>query len=106
MKAEEAYELAVKLVEPYMNLHGRPATGGARKEADLRAGIGYLEKALVEAPRNWMVWWLRGKAEQALEDHEAAYRSLRRAREINTRHLDIGREFVVGSPGTELEFAL
>lgn len=94
MKAEEAYELAVKLIEPHMSLHGRPAPGGARKEADLREGISYLEKALGEAPRNWMVWFVRGKAEQALGDHEAACRSFRRAREINSRHLDIGRELV------------
>jgi Tfp pilus assembly protein PilF len=94
MKAEEAYELAVKLIEPYLSFHGRAAPGGVRKEADLRAGIGHLEKALAEAPRNWMVWWVRGKAEQALGAHEASYRSFRRAREINAGHLDIGREFV------------
>jgi tetratricopeptide (TPR) repeat protein len=77
-----------------MQLHGRTAKQSPDREADLRRGIHYLERALVEAPRNWMVWWVRGKGEQALGDHEAAYRSLWEARQINPRHIDISREFV------------
>jgi hypothetical protein len=34
----------------------------------------------------WMACWVQGKPEQALRDHEAAYRTFRRAREIDAGH--------------------
>jgi tetratricopeptide (TPR) repeat protein len=94
MTYDEAYRRAVDLIEPHMRLTGRTAGDRGRRDADLREGIGYLDAALRLAPDNWTAWWVRGKAQQALEHHEAAYESLRRAYGINGGHVEVGREFV------------
>jgi Tfp pilus assembly protein PilF len=94
MNPEDAYQRAVALIEPHMKLHGRTATGGSKRQADLLNGIDHLKETLAQAPQNWRAWWVRGKAEQALGDHESAYESFRSARECNTVHVDVARELV------------
>jgi tetratricopeptide (TPR) repeat protein len=94
MTHDEAYKRAVELIEPHMRLAGRKASAGGPRDADLGEGIGYLDAALRLVPNNWTAWWLRGKAQQALGDHEGAYESLRRAHGINSGHVDVAREFV------------
>jgi tetratricopeptide (TPR) repeat protein len=99
MTHDEAYKRAIDLIEPHMRLAGRKPSDSGRRDADWREGIGYLDAALRLVPNNWAAWWVRGKAQQALGDHEAAYESLRRAYAINSGHVDVGREFVVAPFG-------
>jgi tetratricopeptide (TPR) repeat protein len=106
---DEVYKRAIDLIEPHMRLAGRKPSASRRRDADLREGIGYLDAALQLVPGNWAAWWVRGKAQQALGDHEAAYESLRRAYAINSGHVDVGREFVAecletgrGAEGAEI----
>jgi tetratricopeptide (TPR) repeat protein len=94
MTHDEAYKRAVDLIRPHMRLAGQTASASPRQDADLREAIGHLDTALRLEPKNWAAWWARGKAQQALGDHEAAYGSLRRANDINGGHVDVGREFV------------
>jgi len=94
MNHDEAYKRGVDLIGPYMLLAGRKASTPERRDLDLREGIGFIDRALRIAPNNWAAWWVRGKAQQALGDHEAAYDSFRHAHEINVGQTDVGRELV------------
>jgi tetratricopeptide (TPR) repeat protein len=89
---DQAYKRAIALINPHMKLHGRIAVVDARAARDLREGVGYLDVVVGIKPDNWAAWWVRGKAEQALSEHEAAYDSFRRAYEINDGNPDVGRE--------------
>jgi tetratricopeptide (TPR) repeat protein len=88
-----AFKRAIDLIEPHMRLAGRQPAGG-RREADLREGVDWANVALRMVPSSWAAWWVRGKALQALGDHEAAYESLRHAHDINGSDLDVSRELV------------
>lgn len=94
MTQRTAFKRAIDLIEPHMRLAGRQPSGDGRREADLREGIDCVDAALRLVPNTWAAWWVRGKALQALGDHEAAYESLRRAHEINGIDLDVSRELV------------
>lgn len=94
MTYEEAYKHALALIEPHMRLAGRKASVSDRRVADLRQGIDYLDAAIRLVPSSWAAWWLRGKAEQAAGDHEAAHESLSRAYAINSENVDVARELV------------
>lgn len=91
----QAYRQGVELIEPHIRLVGRAVKFDARAEAALRSGIGHLMAALELCPDNWAAWWVRGKAEQALSDHEAAYSSFQHAYNINGQHADVTRELVL-----------
>jgi tetratricopeptide (TPR) repeat protein len=93
-REEDSYKRALALIEPHMRLAGRTPSASERRAADLRDGIAWLDIALRLAPENWVAWWLRGKAQQALDAHEAAHKSLQRACSINSGHLDVARELV------------
>jgi hypothetical protein len=83
MTHDDAYKRAIDLIRPHMRLAGRKAIASGERDADLREGIAYLDAALRLRPNNWAAWWVRGKAH--LGDHEAAYKSLRRAHDMNNR---------------------
>jgi tetratricopeptide (TPR) repeat protein len=89
---DQAYKRAIALIHPHMRLHGRIAPVDGRAAKDLREGVGYLDVVVGLKPDNWAASWVRGKAQQALNEHEAAYDSFRRAYEIDESNPDVGRE--------------
>ena len=91
---DQAYKRAITLISPHMRLQAgiAPVSGSAAK--DLREGVRYLDVVVGIKPDNWAAWWLRGKAEEALSEHEAAYDSLRRAYEVSDKNPEVGRELV------------
>lgn len=89
----DAYGRGVDLISPHLRSDGRAAPASA--ERDLRQGIGYLNRALELAPDNWPALWGRGKAYQALLEHEAAYTSFRKAYDIHAQNPDVGRELSI-----------
>jgi tetratricopeptide (TPR) repeat protein len=91
---DQAYKRAIALIDPHMKLHGRISRVDERAATDLREGVRYLDIVVGIKPDNWAAWWVRGKAEQALGEHEAAYASFGRAYAINDQNLDVGRELV------------
>jgi tetratricopeptide (TPR) repeat protein len=94
MTHRTALKRAIDLIEPHMWLAGQSPSAGGRREVDLREGIHFVDAALRIIPKSWAAWWVRGKALQALGDHEAACDSLRRAHDINGNDLDVSRELV------------
>ena len=95
MKHNEAYRKGVDLITPHMRLAGRNPNLSAQALADLREGIRYLDMVLNVASNNWAAWWVRGKAEQALTNHESAYESFHSSYIINSQNRDVGRELVL-----------
>jgi tetratricopeptide (TPR) repeat protein len=77
-----------------MRLADRTPDSDPHAETELNEGIRNLDVALEIAPESWPAWWLRGKAEQALKDHEAAYESFERSYRLHAANPDVGRELV------------
>jgi tetratricopeptide (TPR) repeat protein len=94
MTYDEAFKRAVQLIDPNMRLFGRQPNSTPQGEAQLREGVSLLDVALALSPEQWVAWWLRGKAQQALDDHDLAYEAFRRASLINGEHVDVARELV------------
>jgi tetratricopeptide (TPR) repeat protein len=82
------------LINPYMELDGRPAKKSSDAARDLREGIRLLDEVLKLDPSNWSALWIQGKAFQTLGDHAEAYARLRRAYAIEQNNPDVSRELM------------
>src|SRR6185312_10454776 len=82
------------LIEPHMKVADRATHDDGRAQSDLREGLAYMDIVVGLRPDNFAAWWVRGKAQQALNDHESAYDSFRRSYAINDQNPDVGRELV------------
>lgn len=89
------YERGVKLIEPYLPLHGDRRAGkhGWWATRRIRKGIGCLEQVAADRPV-WNVLWLIGMAYRALGDAQASHANLRGSFELNPSQPDVAREYV------------
>lgn len=83
-----------ELIGPYMNLLDRGAASSKERVQHLRAGIACLDRVLKITPGHWQSLWIRGKAYQALSEHEDARASFASAYAIQPDHPDVAREHV------------
>ncbi len=84
-----------ELIDPYMDLLDRGAASSKERVQHLRTGIACLDRVLKITPGHWQSLWIRGKAYQALSEHEAARASFASAYAIQPDHPDAAREHVV-----------
>lgn len=84
-----------ELTDPYMNLVDRRGASSKERVQHLRAGIACLDRVLRITPGHWQSLWIRGKAYQALSEHEEARASFARAYTAQPDHPDVARELVV-----------
>jgi tetratricopeptide (TPR) repeat protein len=88
----EAYQRGSDLVMKHINLHDREPAPAPTKEAELREGLGSLQRAVAIEPRSWPAYWLIGKGYQALDDHPRAYEAFRQATRLCKENADLPRE--------------
>jgi tetratricopeptide (TPR) repeat protein len=88
----EAYRRGSGLVSKHMNLDDRELVVAETREAELREGIGLLQRAVAIQPRSWPAHWLIGKANQALDDHPRACEAFREANRLCRDNADVPRE--------------
>ena len=86
------YKKGSDLVMKHINLHDREPAPAPTKEADLREGLGSLQRAVAIQPRSWPAYWLIGKAYQALDDHPRACAAFRQAVRHCKDNADVARE--------------
>ncbi|MCA9007122.1 MAG: tetratricopeptide repeat protein [Planctomycetaceae bacterium] len=93
---DRLYEEGLELINPYMHIVGRDHqsadTEGARD--DLARGKDFLRQALKIDPGNGASWWIIGKAEQVLENTEAACDAFRKAYQLLKDNPDAPREYM------------
>ena len=91
------YQRATALAQPYLVLHGGPATSAqsGRAKAQLEEAIGLFERVLVINPQNWAAAWLAGKAAQSLGQPERAYGYFARSFEVQKENPDVARELML-----------
>ncbi len=89
------YKRGVGLIDRYIIVQNRAPAQSDRRTRELLVGIACLDRALELAPRNWAAFWLRGKAYQALGDHERSADSFRSAYRIQPQNPDVGRELAL-----------
>jgi tetratricopeptide (TPR) repeat protein len=87
-----AYKKGSDLLLKHINLHGQEPTAAPSKEAELREGLGLLQRAVALQPRSWPAHWLIGKAHQALNDHTRACEAFRQATRLCQDNPDVPRE--------------
>jgi tetratricopeptide (TPR) repeat protein len=87
------YEKGSGLVMKHINLHDREPAPAPNKEAELREGLGLLQRAAALQPRSWPAHWLIGKAYQALDDHPRACEAFRQAARLCHDNADLPREW-------------
>ncbi len=88
----EAYRKGCDLLEKHLTLHGQEPAPSSSKEAEVREGIRWLKRAVGIQPRAWCVWWMIGKAHQALDDHARACEAFRQANRLCGHNADVPRE--------------
>ena len=93
---DRLYREGLELINPYIFITGRDHepvdTEGARD--DLARGKDLLRQALEIDPGNGAAWWIIGKAEQVLEDAEAACKAFRNAYQLIQDNPDAAREYM------------
>jgi tetratricopeptide (TPR) repeat protein len=93
---QDAYARATARIEEYRPLARKTIASNKEIQRELRAALSDLDAALHLKPDYWPAWWARGKAEQLLSQHEAAYQAFHRAYGIERgRNADVGRELVL-----------
>jgi tetratricopeptide (TPR) repeat protein len=88
----EVYKKGSDLVMRHINLHDHEPAPAPTREAELREGIGLLQRGVALQPRSWPAHWLIGKAYQALDDHPRAYAAFRQAARFCDDNADVPRE--------------
>jgi Flp pilus assembly protein TadD len=86
------YQKGSDLVSKHITLHDREPAPAPTREAELREGIGLLQRAVALEPRSWPAHWLIGKGYQALDDHVRAYEAFRHAMRLCRSNADVPRE--------------
>jgi tetratricopeptide (TPR) repeat protein len=81
---------ANELISPLIT---RPQKPGFFEKRRLKKGAGLLEEVLATVPDHWPTLWTLGMALRALGEEEAALPRFRRAYELNSGQLDVGREY-------------
>src|SRR5262245_39736714 len=87
-----AYKKGSDLLLKHINLHEQEPTAAPNKEAELREGLGLLQRAVALQPRSWPAHWLIGKAHQTLSDHPRACEAFRQATRFCQDNPDVPRE--------------
>jgi tetratricopeptide (TPR) repeat protein len=80
---DDAYRHGVSLMEAYLDLPRDKVKSNPQSKPDLSAAIQSLDVAVGIEPDSSTAWWARGKAQQLLGDHEAAYESFHRSYKID-----------------------
>ena len=83
-------EAAEVVSKHFVSPGSSPVTGDARKAVE--EAVSQLDDVLAEAPGWWNAYWYHGKGHVALGNYEPAYRSFRRAFELETETEAIPRE--------------
>jgi tetratricopeptide (TPR) repeat protein len=91
----ELFRRGSGLINPYMQLAGRPVKKSSTAARDLREGIRLLDEVLKLNPINWSALWIQGKAFQTLADHSEAYTRFRRAHAIEHNNPNVGRDLML-----------
>jgi tetratricopeptide (TPR) repeat protein len=90
---EELYRAGVALIEPLLEIMGRPVVRlGSGDAARLRRGIELLDRVIEIVPHNWAAMWVVGKAHQRLEEFDQAFGKFRQAFRINPGNPNVSRE--------------
>ncbi|WP_417389289.1 tetratricopeptide repeat protein [Gimesia sp.] len=93
---DRLYREGLELINPYIFITGRdhqPADTEAARD-DLARGKEFFRQALEIDPGNGAAWWIIGKAEQVLEDAEAACKAFRNAYQLIQDNPDVAREYM------------
>ncbi|QDT89646.1 tetratricopeptide repeat protein [Gimesia algae] len=93
---DRLYQEGLELINPYIFIVGRehePADTEAARD-DLAQGKELFRQALEIDPGNGAAWWIIGKAEQVLEDTEAACDAFRKAYQLIQNNPDAAREYM------------
>lgn len=88
----KVYKKGSDLVMRHINLHDHQPAPAPTREAELREGLGSLQRAVALQPKSWPAHWLIGKGYQALDDHPRAYEAFRQATRLCTENADLPRE--------------
>jgi Flp pilus assembly protein TadD len=91
----KAHRKGCGLLEKHLTLHGREPAPSSAKEAEVREGIRWLQRAVAIQPRSWPAWWMIGKGYQGLGEHEGACEAFRRANRLCPDNADVPRELCV-----------
>lgn len=96
-EVEDAYKKGSDLLVPYFVLTDRRGAdpNTVKGKSDIAEGIRLLKIVMQSNPNNWSAVWQIGKGYQAVGDHFSAYKSFKRAYEINPQHNDIAREYMI-----------
>ncbi|WP_417388641.1 tetratricopeptide repeat protein [Gimesia sp.] len=96
MEHDRLYEEGVDLINPYIFIVGRDHQPADTERArdDLARGKDLLRQALKIDPGNGASWWIIGKAEQVLENTEAACDAFRKAYQLLQDNPDAPREYM------------
>lgn len=85
----------MQLIEPYVILLGKSPRSDKNKETRLLEGIRYLDAVSQINPDNFGAFWFKGKAYQALNQHEQAYQAFEKSFELNKQNPDVARELML-----------
>lgn len=85
----------MQLIEPYVILLGKSPRSDKNKETRLLEGIRYLDAVTQINPDNFGAFWFKGKAYQALNQHEQAYQAFEKSFELNKQNPDVARELML-----------
>lgn len=92
---EPYYQKGLELIEPLINLQEGRATIDSKAKDSLAKGIKYLDAVTTINPNNFAAYWLKGKAYQALKQHESAYIEFDKSFEIEKENPDVARELMI-----------
>lgn len=85
----------MQLIEPYVILLGKSPRSDKNKETRLLEGIRYLDAVTQINPDNFGAFWFKGKAYQALNQHEQAYQAFEKSFDLNKQNPDVARELML-----------
>jgi tetratricopeptide (TPR) repeat protein len=88
---EAMFKTAVRTIGKHFVTAGEKPLGG-KKAKEVAGAIELLEKVIAEAPDWGSALWHHGKGQMALGNHELAYRSFRRAYELEKNADEVSRE--------------
>ena len=95
--ADQAFQQATKLIEPYLVLTDR-SSADARTEqgrVELARAITMLTRITEANPGHWPSYWFIGKANQALRDHSEAFLAFKRSLNLAPSNPSVAKEFVI-----------
>jgi tetratricopeptide (TPR) repeat protein len=87
-----AYKRGSGLLGKHMTLHDREPAPSPAREAEVREGLRWLQRAVEILPGSWPAHWLIGKGYQALDDHPRAYEAFGQATRLCQENADVPRE--------------